>query len=106
LPAIEVTDGVLQDALKKHRQFRGWFCCVLFRELEHGILDDIERIIRIAQREQRLLVGTPFDTCKKLGKLASRGQSSVLCRPKGPPLKWTDGIKKNDSNAGGNREKA
>ena len=56
-----VVDGVLQDALEQHRQLAGWLVGVFLGQLEHRVLNDVERRVLVADGEHRLLEGAPFD---------------------------------------------
>lgn len=58
LSAVKIADGILQNALEQHRQLRCRLVAIFFRQLEHGILHDVQRSLFIAHCEQRLLVGT------------------------------------------------
>jgi len=73
-----VMDGVLQDALKQHRQLGHRIRCVFFGQLQHRILHDIERRIFIADCEKRLLVSTPLDFREKRRDFLIRSQFRVL----------------------------
>ena len=49
--SIVIPDGVLQDALKQQGQFRRGFCTIFFRQLEHGILHNIQRVVFVPNGE-------------------------------------------------------
>ena len=90
VPAIEVSNRVLQDTLEQHRQFFSRLGSVFFRKLEHRILDDVECVLRIPDCEQRLFVRASLNACEKFGKLVSGGQKRFLFRrPKGPRQEWS-----------------
>jgi hypothetical protein len=90
VPAIEVSNRILQDTLEQHRQLFGRLGPVLFRKLEHRILHDVEGVLRIPDREQRLFVRASLNACEKFGKLVSGGQKRFLFRrPKGPRQEWS-----------------
>ena len=67
-----VVDGVLQDALKQHRQFRQRLGGVFFGKPQHRILDDVECGVLVAHGKQRLLEGAAFDLCEKVRNLLVR----------------------------------
>ncbi len=90
VPAIEVSNRILQDTLEQHRQLFSRLGPVLFRKLEHRILHDVEGVLRIPDREQRLFVRASLDACEKFGELVSGGQKRFLFRrPKGPRQEWS-----------------
>ena len=60
-----VVNGVLQDALKQHRQFLHRLGSVFLGQFEHRVLYDVERRILVAYREKRLLEGAPLNLCEK-----------------------------------------
>jgi hypothetical protein len=68
LPAVVVTNGVLQDTLKQQGQLHKRFCRVFLGKLEHRILDDIQRSIFIPHRKQRLFIGATFRSGQKIGE--------------------------------------
>lgn len=72
-----VADGILHDAVEKQRQLGDRAVAVLFRQPQHGILDDVERRFLLAQREYRLLESTPLDAFEKRGELAAGCQASL-----------------------------
>jgi len=78
VPAIEVSNRVLQDTLEQHRQLFSRLGPVLFRKLEHRILHDVEGVLRIPDREQRLLVRASLYAREELGQFVSGGQKSFL----------------------------
>ncbi len=90
VPAIEVSNRILQDTLEQHRQLFSRLGPVLFRKLEHRILHDVEGVLRIPDREQRLFVRASLNACEKFGKLVSGGQKRFLFRRlKGPRQEWS-----------------
>ncbi|MDX9943924.1 MAG: hypothetical protein RBS35_03915, partial [Azonexus sp.] len=72
--AIEITNRVLQDALKEHRELFFRAVAVFFREFHHGILNDVQGVFFVADSEQGLLEGTSFNAFKEQGELVRRGQ--------------------------------
>ena len=81
LPAIEVANGVLKDALEQHGQLRRRLGSVLLCKLEHGVLHYIEGALGLSDCEQRLLVRASFYAREELGQFVSGGQKSFLfCR--------------------------
>jgi hypothetical protein len=69
-----IVDGVLQNALKQHRQLGERFGRVFFRQLEHRVLHDIQRGIFVANRKHRLLECATFDFREKSRKFLVRSQ--------------------------------
>src|ERR1700704_2735670 len=67
LPAVEVANRVLQNPLEKHRQLCRWLGSVLLRKLEHGVLHYVEGVLRLPDREQRLLVRASLYAREELG---------------------------------------
>lgn len=89
-PAVEVSNRILQDTLEQHRQLFSRLGPVLSRELEHRILHDVEGVLRIPDREQRLFVRASLDAREEFGELVSGGQKRFLFRrPKGPQQEWS-----------------
>ena len=78
LSAIEIPDSVLQDALKQHRQFLGRFVSVLFSQLQHGILHDVQCSLVVANREHRLLERAPLYAGKKVRQFCAGCQMRFL----------------------------
>ena len=66
---VEIADRVLQDALEEHRELVIRTVAVFLGQLEHGILDDIERGFLVMHCEHGLLEGPAFDGFQKAGKL-------------------------------------
>jgi hypothetical protein len=66
LSAIKIANDVLQDALKKHREFVEWFVTIFLREFHHRVLHDVQRRFFISDREQGLLVGAFFDAGEEI----------------------------------------
>src|SRR5207245_3047294 len=60
-----VVNGVLQNALKQHRQFLRRLGSVFLGQLEHRVLYDVKRRILVAYREERLLDGAALDLCAR-----------------------------------------
>ena len=61
LPPKVIAYGVLENALKQHRQLGERSSRIFFRELHHRVLHGIERDLLVACREERLLVCAAFD---------------------------------------------
>jgi len=61
LPAKIVQYGVLQDAVEQHRKLLYRLVSIAFRELEHGILHDIQCGMLVAYGEACMFVRTAFD---------------------------------------------
>ena len=61
-----ITDGILQNALEQHRQFLGRFVAVFFRELEHRILNDVQRRVIVAHGKNRMFICAALDAAEKL----------------------------------------
>src|ERR1043166_1988800 len=91
-----IVDGVLKDALEQHRQLGRRATAVLLGELQHGVLDDVERRILVADREKRLLEGATLDLREKGRQFRSgshgasasgRYDRTVIraCTNRGPP---------------------
>lgn len=80
LPAVVVTDVILQDTLKQQGQLRKRFCRVFLGKLEHRVLNDIQRRIFIPHREQRLLIRAAFRSGQKIGEFLIGSQ---LSQPRG-----------------------
>ena len=69
-----IVDRVLQDALEQHRQLGGRFISIFLGQLEHGVLDDVERRVVVAHGEHRLLERAPLDFCEERRYFLVRGQ--------------------------------
>ncbi len=65
---------VLQDALEQGRQLAGVAVAVALREAQHRVLHDVERRLIVADREQRLLEGAPFDAREERRQFTARCQ--------------------------------
>ena len=59
---------ILQDTLKQKRQFGRRAVAVLFRELDHRILNDVERRVVVTYGVHRLLERASFDARQKIGE--------------------------------------
>ena len=77
MPAVVVTYGVLQDALKQQGQLFGGFRCIFVDEFEHGILHDIQCHMLVPHREQGLLVGAALGFGEEAGKFVVAGQFAL-----------------------------
>ncbi len=89
LAAEPVVDGVLQDALEQRRQLGGAFVAVLLGQLDHGVLDNVQRGVVVADRKYGLLEGAALDAGKKIGQFLVGGHSGgcgSLLRDKCPVL--------------------
>ena len=69
-----VVDRVLQDPLKQHRQLCGRLGGVFLGELEHRVLNDVERRLLVTHGEQRLLEGATLDLRQKGRQFGMRSQ--------------------------------
>jgi hypothetical protein len=74
-----VVNGVLQDALKQHRQLLRRLGGVFLGQLEHRVLYDVERRILIAYSEERLLERAALDLREKSREFLMRSD----CYPPG-----------------------
>ncbi len=75
-----VADRILQDALEEQRQLGGGARRVVFRELHHGILDDVEGGLFLVHGEDALLESAALDACEEIGQLLLCGQFSLRNR--------------------------
>ena len=82
LAAEVVVGGVLQDALKERRQFGHGTVGVFFDELEHRVLDNVQRGVVVAHGIDHLLEGPALDRGEKLRYFRSgrHGALMVACR--------------------------
>ena len=64
--AVMVADGVLQYALEQRRQFSCRFTAILFGKLDHRILHDIQSLVRIVNRIERLFVCAAIHAAEEL----------------------------------------
>jgi hypothetical protein len=71
-----VVDRVLQDPLEEHRQLGDRPGRVVFRQLEHRVLHDIERGVLVADREHRLLERAALDVGEQGRNFLLRSQFS------------------------------
>ena len=74
-----VPDRVLQNSLEEKRKLVCGFRRILVDQLEHRVLDDVQRHLLIPDRKQRMLVGAPFDLRKETGDLLFGSQ--IACSP-------------------------
>src|SRR5450631_2622565 len=78
-----VANRILENTLEEEGQFRGGLRRVLVGELEHRVLDDIERRLVVAHREHALLEGAPLHGSEEIGQLLRRGQGSFSIAARG-----------------------
>jgi hypothetical protein len=64
-----VMDRVLQDPMEDQRQLRGRSIRIFLRQLEHRILDDVERRVLVADSVHRLLERAALDLGEERRKL-------------------------------------
>ncbi len=81
LAPVEVADGVLQDALEQQRQLRRRSSRVFDRQLQHRVLDDIQRDVPVAHCKDGLLERPPLYVREEGGQflLGSQKCPSSLC---------------------------
>ena len=72
-----VVNRVLQDALEQHRQLGDRLRRIVFSELEHRVLHDVERHLFVPDGEHRLLERSALDLCQKGRQFLCRSQVSV-----------------------------
>ena len=73
-----VVDRVLQDALEHERQLLGRAVGIFLRELEHRVLDDVERGVLVADGVHRLLERAALDLGEKRESWGKCSRSSAL----------------------------
>src|SRR3972149_9287255 len=78
LSAIVIPDRVLHNALEQHRQFLDRLVAVLFGELQHAILNDVQCSLLVANREHRLLERAPLYPGKKVRQFCAGCQMRLL----------------------------
>ena len=67
LPAEPVQRAVGQNALEQHGQFARRFVAVMFGQLEHAVLDDVQGRFLVANVVQRALEGTLVHALEEVG---------------------------------------
>jgi hypothetical protein len=72
-----VMDRILHDSLEKHRQLARRLVRVLLGQLEHCVLDDIDRAVLVADSEHRLLERPTLDFSQECRNFLIGGQSGV-----------------------------
>ena len=72
-----IVDRILQYPLEEHRKLGRRFLGVFLRQLEHRVLDYVERRMLVADCEHRLLERTAFDFREKGRKFLGGGQKGV-----------------------------
>src|SRR5690606_26167674 len=77
-PSLEVADAIAQDSIEERTPFLGRARSIAARELQHGILDDVQGIIVIAHGDAGNAIGTPLHLGKKTFELARFGQAALL----------------------------
>ena len=70
-------DRVLQDPLEQHRQLARRFVGIFLGQLEHRVLDDVERRFVIPHGIHRLLERTPLDFREEGRNFLCRGQFGI-----------------------------
>ena len=81
-----VMDGVLEDALEDQRQLAGRPVRIFLGELEHRILDDVERGVLVSHRIHCMLERAPLH-CREKGRDFLTG-SQRAC----PGREWAAGL--------------
>ena len=76
LAAEMVVDRVLQDPLEQHRQLGRRLFRIFLGELQHRVLDDVERRVLVADGEHRLLEGATLDLRQKCRNFGGGGQDA------------------------------
>ena len=72
-----VVDRVLQDPLEQERQLGRRLDRVFLGQLQHRILDDIQRRVLVPHREHRLLEGATLDLGEECGDFLCGSQCAV-----------------------------
>ena len=73
-PSKPVQGGVGQDAMEQHGQFGCWFICVVFGQLHHAVLHDVQSSLFISHVIERTLERAFFDACQKIREFFVGGQ--------------------------------
>ena len=77
-------DRVLQDPLEQQRQLAGRLVRVFLGQLQHRVLDDVERGILVPHGEHRLLEGASLDAGEEGGDFLCGSQCSLPQRESAP----------------------
>ena len=77
-----VVDRILKDALEQERQLGRGTVGIFLRQLEHGVLHDVERGVLVPDREHRVLERPPLDAGEE-GRDFLRGRQGSLVAPVG-----------------------
>ena len=78
MPPIVVPDAVLKYPLEQQRKLRRRLCRVLLRQLEHGVLHQVESQMLVADRENRLFESPALD-------FGEEGRELFFCRQRKVP---------------------
>jgi hypothetical protein len=78
LTAIKIPYRVLQNPLKKHREFRRGLISIFLRKLHHGVLNNVQRMLFVPYGETGLLKCASLDTDEKVRQFGSRSQERIL----------------------------
>ena len=61
-----ITNGILQNALEQHWQFLGRFVAIFFRQLEHGVLNDVQCGVIVSHGKYRMFECAALNAAEKL----------------------------------------
>jgi len=75
---MKIENGGLEDTVKEQRKLAWRARRVFFRELEHRVLDDIQRQMVVTNSIERVLVGAALNLGEKLRKLLVGSQTPRL----------------------------
>jgi hypothetical protein len=72
-----ITNGILQNALKQHRQLFDRSRAIFLRQPHHGVLHDIQCGMIVMHGKGRLFERAPFNLDQKIRKFAFSGQFAI-----------------------------